>query len=153
MEKCRVLNVPLHHFFVDFETTYGKVFRRIECDGGTRLPQKLIDLARITLSHVRTKITARNNFPETFEPLKELDKAIDWQRSSSTFYVRRWYERGTWKPAYIVTFFFFCGTLNILQSNKNSTKLPSTELCNLVGWVCCANKKFKMAAIKPKVPV
>ena len=74
MEKCREFNVALHHLFVDFETAYDKVFRRklwramVEFN----FPSKLINLARMTLSHVRAKVRVRNNLSESFEALEGL---------------------------------------------------------------------------------
>lgn len=69
MEKCREFNVVLHHLFVDFETAYDKVFRMKLWNAMVELgyPKKLIDLSRMTLSHVRARIRIRNNLSDIFE--------------------------------------------------------------------------------------
>jgi len=63
MEKCREFNVALYHLFVDFETAYDRVFRRKiwSTMAEFNFPKKLIDLSKLTLSHVRAKVRIRNN--------------------------------------------------------------------------------------------
>src|SRR6201996_4384548 len=74
MEKCREFNVALHQLFVDFETAYDKVFRRKIWSAMAEfgIPKKLIDLSKLTLSHVRAQVGIRNNLSEAFEAMDGL---------------------------------------------------------------------------------
>ena len=74
MEKCREFNVALHQLFVDFETAYDKVFRRKIWSAMAEfgIPKKLIDLSKLTLSHVRAQVRIRNNLSEAFEAMDGL---------------------------------------------------------------------------------
>ena len=74
MEKCREFNVALHQLFVDFETAYDKVFRRKTWSAMAEfgIPKKLIDLSKLTLSHVRAQVRIRNNLSEAFEAMDGL---------------------------------------------------------------------------------
>jgi hypothetical protein len=69
MEKCYEYNITTHHLFVDFKNAYDKVKRQklwsaLEFFG---VPQKLINLAKLTLSDVNCRVRIGNDLSDPFE--------------------------------------------------------------------------------------
>jgi hypothetical protein len=69
MEKCYEFNVTTHHLFVDFKNAYDSVKRHklwsaLEFFG---VPQKLIRLARLTLTNVNCRVRIANDLSDPFD--------------------------------------------------------------------------------------
>lgn len=68
LEKCREFNITTHHLFVDFKAAYDSITRsalwRVMEQFG--IPRKLIDLAKMTMSSISSRVRIRNQLSEAF---------------------------------------------------------------------------------------
>ena len=69
LEKCKEYNIELHHLFVDFKAAYdsvirSKLWRAMEEFG---IPNKLISLAKMTLTDTKSRVRIRNKLSEAFD--------------------------------------------------------------------------------------